>query len=156
MPSRNSTLKHTVSRRRLDSQVWFVPDPPMWAAPTAGKQTLPTAEDHPARIGPQEPTPNGKTRRLNSQWSGTPLTPAVQFGGSSGAASDQGYPTPPPTPRIRRLNTPDIKTVDECRPFCDCCPKTEPVLERRPKMELQCKLECRVVFDPDWPKKMSG
>jgi hypothetical protein len=31
-----------------------------------------------------------------------------------------GLPTPPPTPRIVRLATPELNDVDEVR-FCDCC-----------------------------------
>ncbi|KAB5522110.1 hypothetical protein GE09DRAFT_500865 [Coniochaeta sp. 2T2.1] len=144
MPYSNPMARHTASRRRPVSQVWFVPDPPTWASPSSETQTAPSAEEWEANTNPQTPSSDEKGRPLDSQQPQTLATSPAQDVGSSRAASDQGYPTPPPTPRISRLRTPDIKPMDECRPFCDCCSEFEAVVESRSKMELQCKLRCRL------------
>jgi hypothetical protein len=35
-------------------------------------------------------------------------------------------PTPPPTPRMGRLETPDLSDLEDT-PFCDCCEDLKPV-----------------------------
>ncbi|PVI03230.1 hypothetical protein DM02DRAFT_265998 [Periconia macrospinosa] len=39
---------------------------------------------------------------------------------SSITQTHNGFMTPPPTPRMERLSTPDLEDLD-LRPFCDCC-----------------------------------
>lgn len=44
------------------------------------------------------------------------------YGPTSGAC-DSKYLSPPPTPKIGRLPTPDLEPLDDA-PFCDCCAET--------------------------------
>lgn len=46
-----------------------------------------------------------------------PVSIAVDFGKRDVAI---GLATPPATPKMERLPTPELEDLDE-RPFCDCC-----------------------------------
>ena len=97
---------------RTRRRVYFVPDPPTWA-PTTG------ASAKPAKHVSSQP---GRSPERGHQSRCTPShVPEV-------------LQSPPPTPRIPRLRTPDIKPVEGCTPFCSCCPAVD-----SGKMEMQCK-----------------
>lgn len=46
-------------------------------------------------------------------------------------------PTPPMTPQIGRLSTPDLGPVEKCDAFCSCCLDCEQYQEGRAKMDAQ-------------------
>lgn len=50
---------------------------------------------------------------------------------------NDGVPTPPTTPQIHRLKTPDLGPVEKCDRFCSCCPDCEQYQEGRAKMDAQ-------------------
>lgn len=58
---------------------------------------------------------------------------------------DTGPPTPPMTPQISRLKTPELEPVRECSRFCGCCQNEKRYQEGRAKMDLQRRwLTCSV------------
>ncbi|OIW34239.1 hypothetical protein CONLIGDRAFT_675240 [Coniochaeta ligniaria NRRL 30616] len=133
------TARHTASGYRSPSQVWFVPDPPTWSSPTAEKRAVKSATQNTVNHLSQTPFIDEKYRTVESHRVQAPPSPPSQYGGRSTAALDQGLPSPPPTPRIARLRTPDIKPMDDCTPFCDCCAEIDRETDSRWKMELQCQ-----------------
>lgn len=52
---------------------------------------------------------------------------------------DNGPPTPPRTPQIGILETPELGPVEECSQFCHCCTDDERYREGRSKMDSQRK-----------------
>jgi hypothetical protein len=141
-----SRTRHVTSCRRQSSQVWHVPDPPTWAAPpnehmpARGPAISQSSGMLPQRSPSNDPPRGSKVHRPQS-----PLTPPPEPRTRSDAAFTHGLPSPPPTPRIPRLRTPDLEPLDECKLFCSCCPETERDVDSRYMMELQCKLRCRVL-----------
>lgn len=136
--------RHTTPHRRSPRQVWFVPEPPAWGSHTVENQATTSAIEKSVNHLPQPPLIDGKHRVVNPDWTQLASAPRSQSGGSSGAALDRGLPSPPPTPRISRLRTPDIMPVDCSKEFCGCCPRIDQQLDSRWKMELQCKSRCRL------------
>jgi hypothetical protein len=135
------------SHRRPLEQVWFVPDPPTWGAPRAVQSETPQAIERSHNYPPLPwSSAHGRWQNVEPRVPHVGLTSSPDSGrfGSAGAASDQVLPTPPPTPRIPRLRTPDIKPVDECELFCGCCAAIGEVVDSRWKTEMKCKSRCRL------------
>lgn len=47
--------------------------------------------------------------------------------------------TPPQTPQLGRLGTPDLELTRNCDKFCDCCSDEHKYLEDRSKMDSQSR-----------------
>lgn len=139
-----STARHTMSHRRSTPQVWFVPDPPTWSSPGADRPAAKPEMNIDVKPEPQSSMSSDRHRRGEPRQSQSPLASAPRYKSSPGAAFGQGLPSPPPTPRITRLRTPDIKALSQCRPFCGCCSDVDRVVDSRSKIELQCKFRCRL------------
>lgn len=50
---------------------------------------------------------------------------------------DRRLSTPPQTPQLGRLGTPDLELTRTCDKFCDCCSDEHKYLEDRSKMDSQ-------------------
>ncbi|KAI3391368.1 hypothetical protein diail_7477 [Diaporthe ilicicola] len=50
---------------------------------------------------------------------------------------DDGLATPPRTPQLGRLGTPDLELTGYCDKFCDCCSDEQKYREDRSKMDSQ-------------------
>lgn len=107
----------------------------------------------------QHVTPERLSRRTsNSCQHFPPLVPQqaepirkraiLGFDGLEGAS----LPTPPRTPEIPRLRTPDLEPLDSKGRFCDCCQDDDDYLCGRAKMDAQRKfiLLCFVLLVSSW------
>lgn len=140
---------HATSHRRTPSPVYFVPDPPTWASPLDVGSPAKVSAEKLVSPRPQTPCSDERCCPVEPHWAELPSTLSPQYGSSSDAAMHHipltPPSTPPPAPKLPRLRTPDIKTIDKCSQFCNCCPHIERVFDSRWKMELQCKSMCRPI-----------
>jgi hypothetical protein len=60
---------------------------------------------------------------------------------SWGNVNEEQYrlPTPPQTPQLGRLGTPDLELTRKCDKFCDCCSDEQKYNEDRSKMDSQSR-----------------
>lgn len=137
-----ATARQTTYRRRSSpQQVWFVPDPPSWDSPAAETQRATSPIGMAGNLPDQKSMFDARSLAVDSHRTRVPPMSTSQYDGGPSAASDEVLPPLPPTPRIPRLRTPDIKPYDASNPFCDCCAGFEREIDSRRKMELQCKLK---------------
>ena len=81
-------------------------------------------------------SPRGSSRKMNTGI----IHPDTSYQSQPTVQSkDYGILTPPPTPRLRRLPTPELPDLLDT-PFCSCCP--EP-LQRRHCSSCTCEDTCR-------------
>lgn len=61
--------------------------------------------------------------------------------GSWGDVNEEQYrlSTPPRTPQLGRLGTPDLELTQKCDKFCDCCSDEQRYKEDRSKMDFQSR-----------------
>lgn len=52
---------------------------------------------------------------------------------------DDGLSTPPQTPQLGRLGTPELELRAKCDKFCDCCSDEQMYREERSKMDSQSR-----------------
>lgn len=137
-----SAAGHATCQPRSSGPVYFVPDPPAWASPGRDEPALEAPKEYPAGSRHQAYAIDGDRLPVDCHRSSHPSTRAPQYCSSPGATMGDIPPSPPATPRIPRLRTPDIKPVDDCRPFCHCHRHIGPGVDSRWKMDMQCKSGC--------------
>lgn len=142
---RVTITSNACSRGRPTSQVWHVPDPPTWAEPRHAKLEMPMRPTaHPetvkkVRFLSPSRTQAERRRETEPSWTSSALKSLPDPGHRTGAASEHGLLSPPATPIIHRLRTPDIEPLDISSDFCNCCSESEHHVDSKRKMEMQCK-----------------
>lgn len=116
----NRSTTMSASQFRNAEKILAVPDPPSWSrqAPTEAEDSLTTRL--PASAQRTERRQPKEMQRRQTVLSG----PSRVINNSKAAAS-RYLPSPPPTPTISRLDTPDLEPLVKADRFCLCCPRDE-------------------------------
>ena len=122
-------------REHREHDMFFVPDPPAWSAwdESQSEQWDDTMYYLPSPETSSDLSCRGRYGAEKSQSSRHPklLDAVLEY------EPDSGLFSPPPTPRIPRLKTPDIDHWHEFSCSCNSCRRAKRHAEQKSKMEIQ-------------------
>ncbi|KAK3690564.1 hypothetical protein B0T22DRAFT_463882 [Podospora appendiculata] len=127
-------------------RMWYVPDPPAWtpsvSSTSGGRlpdpypfQTSSRTKDARSQIWNAVAPPSGQGHPHNPPRQD--LSPSTSSKPIAHKGPASGLPTPPSTPVITRLATPDIDFPDPDGEFCACCTRKTNCVVGMSKMDLQ-------------------
>ncbi|KAK0610713.1 hypothetical protein B0T17DRAFT_545325 [Bombardia bombarda] len=126
---------YIIPARQSTPRVMFVPDPPAWTPPSSSRRQTPSPLDQcrdqtqfPPTTTPEHPYISASIGRTLPSLAYLSPPPEVRY---------DYLPSPPSTPVISRLPTPDFDSPIKDARFCGCCPPAKKCAVAMSKMELQ-------------------